>query len=258
MSQHVQAWPVPKRALAFGAHPDDIEFGAGATLAQWSARGCDVVMAVFTDGSKGAWDPSADRAELIESRIEEQRHAASELGASDTVMMGYVDGDLWYAPPVVEEVCRIIRTYRPDIVLGHDPWKRYRLHPDHRHAGFATVDGVVAARDHLFYPDQGLPAHRPTALWLFEADEPNHWEPIDLGFAAKMAALAAHHSQWESTMGATDDASWQAFVDAQEAKYSADTPPSEREPSDDWGLPDATLPGNAPTMWESFHVVRDV
>ncbi|MBP7929911.1 MAG: PIG-L family deacetylase [Acidimicrobiia bacterium] len=258
MSQHVETRTVPKRALAFGAHPDDIEFGAGATLAQWSTQGCDVVMAVFTDGSKGAWDPGADRAELIETRIQEQRRAASELGASDTVMMGYIDGDLWYTPAVVEEVCRLIRTYRPDVVLGHDPWKRYRLHPDHRHAGFATVDGVVAARDHLFFPDQGLPAHRPSALWLFEADQPNHWEPIDLGFTAKMAALAAHHSQWESTMGATDEASWQRFVDEQKAKYSADPPRSKREPSDESGRSDATSPGEDRAKWESFHVISDV
>ena len=41
---------VPIRALAIGAHPDDIEFGAGATLARWAAAGCRVHFLVLTDG----------------------------------------------------------------------------------------------------------------------------------------------------------------------------------------------------------------
>ncbi|MGH9283003.1 MAG: PIG-L deacetylase family protein, partial [Acidimicrobiales bacterium] len=47
--------PVPRRALAIGAHPDDIDFGCGATLAKWAASGCEVFELVLTDGSKGSW-----------------------------------------------------------------------------------------------------------------------------------------------------------------------------------------------------------
>ncbi|HYT40262.1 MAG TPA: PIG-L family deacetylase, partial [Acidimicrobiia bacterium] len=54
--------PVPGRALAIGAHPDDIDFGCGGTLAKWAAAGCAVTELVLTDGSKGSWDPKADRA----------------------------------------------------------------------------------------------------------------------------------------------------------------------------------------------------
>ena len=54
-----------------------------------------------------------------------------------------------------------IRRLRPDVVLGHDPWKRYRLHPDHRHAGFLAVDGIVAARDPHFFPEQDVDAPPP-------------------------------------------------------------------------------------------------
>jgi len=45
--------PVPSSALAIGAHPDDVEFGAGGTLAKWAAAGCVVHHLVCTDGSKG-------------------------------------------------------------------------------------------------------------------------------------------------------------------------------------------------------------
>lgn len=45
--------PTPSVALAIGAHPDDIEFGCGATLAKWAAAGCRIHHLVLTDGSKG-------------------------------------------------------------------------------------------------------------------------------------------------------------------------------------------------------------
>ncbi|MCB1005082.1 MAG: PIG-L family deacetylase, partial [Acidimicrobiales bacterium] len=77
---------------------------------------------------------------------------------------------------------------------------RYRLHPDHRHAGWLAVDGCVAARDPHFHRDHDLPHHRPDHLLLFEADEPDHVEDVT-GFAdAKLAALLAHESQLRSTM----------------------------------------------------------
>ena len=77
-------------------------------------------------------------------------------------------------------------------MLGHDPWRRYRLHPDHRHAGWLTLDSVVAARDPFFFPAHGIAHHRPSTLLLFEADEPDHLEDI-VGFeATKLAALLEH------------------------------------------------------------------
>ena len=86
-------------------------------------------------------------------------------------------------------------------MLGHDPWRRYRLHPDHRHAGWLVVDGVVAARDPTFFPDTPAPAHRPAALLLWEPDEPDHVEDAAAGVDAKLAALLAHRSQARSTLG---------------------------------------------------------
>ena len=50
-------------------------------------------------------------------------------------------------------VVAVIRRARPDVVLTHDPWKRYRLHPDHRAAGFLVLDAIVAARDPHFFPN---------------------------------------------------------------------------------------------------------
>lgn len=193
--------PVPARALAIGAHPDDIEFGCGATFAKWAAAGCEVHHLVCTDGSKGTWDTDADLPALVATRQAEQREASRRLGASgDVVFLGRVDGDLTNDRQTRSEVARWIRELRPDVVLGHDPWKRYRLHPDHRAAGFLTCDAVVAARDPHFFPEHGIAHHRPTTLLLFEADEPDHVEDVTGFGPAKLAALEAHESQFESTM----------------------------------------------------------
>ena len=195
----------PESALAIGAHPDDAEFGAGATLSRWAAAGTRVTLLVMTDGSKGSWDPAADPADLAQRRREEQEAAAAAFGAAAVLQGGHVDGEFEYSMDVRAQVCRVIREVRPAVVLGHDPWQRYQLHPDHRAAGWAAVDGVVAARDHLFFPDQSLEPHRPGALLLWSADEPNHWEDASGWLEEKVAALMCHTSQGVTTMGGAHD-----------------------------------------------------
>ena len=192
--------PVPASALAIGAHPDDVEFGGGATLAKWAAAGCVVSHLVCTDGSKGSWDPTEDVTELVATRQVEQRAAARALGATgEVVFLGEVDGELQPALDQRELVARVIREVQPEVLLTHDPWKRWRLHPDHRAAGFLALDGLVAARDPHFYPEQGLAPHRPSCLLLWEADEVDHVEDVT-GFAErKVAALLEHRSQFRST-----------------------------------------------------------
>lgn len=192
---------IPRRALAVGAHPDDVEFNCGATLAKWAAQGCEVSYLICTDGSKGSWEPEEDVAALVQLRQEEQRAAAAALGATgEVVFLDWPDGELEAGLKQRGQVAEWIRKLRPDVVLGHDPWKRYRLHPDHRAAGFMTVDGVVAARDPHFFPEQNLAHHRPQSLWLFEADEPDHFEDV-AGFGeAKVTALEHHVSQYRTTM----------------------------------------------------------
>ena len=114
--------------------------------------------------------------------------------------LGWVDGELGSGPEPRRQVASWIRTLRPDVVLGHDPWRRWRLHPDHRHAGWLTVDGIVAARDPHFFPELGLAPHRPDALLLFEADEPDHAEDTAGFEATKTSAIEAFVSQYETTL----------------------------------------------------------
>ena len=212
----------PDRALAIGAHPDDVDFGCGATLAKWAADGCEVSVLVCTDGSKGTWDPDADEAALIETRQQEQRAAAQTLGALGEVgFLGWPDGELESGMEQRAQVALWIRKTKPVVVLGHDPWKRHRLHPDHRHAGWLTTDGVVAARDPKFFPDQPVPHHRPDRLLLWEADEPDHAEDVSGFVDTKYQALLAHTSQFESTMASGEDPELVEFRKRVEAKLTA-------------------------------------
>ncbi len=194
--------PTPKRALAIGAHPDDVEFGCGATLAKWASAGCEIFHLVLTDGSKGTWDASVDPAALVATRQREQRDAARALGGRDehVTFLGWVDGELDSGLRQRWEVAFHIRRVQPDVVLGHDPWRRYRLHPDHRNAGFLTTDGIVAARDPKFFPEQQIAPHRPQSLLLWEADEANHVEDVGDQLDKKLRSLLAHQSQYASTM----------------------------------------------------------
>ena len=197
--------PTPGVALAIGAHPDDVEFGCGATLAKWAAAGCRIHHLVCTDGSKGSWDPDDDTAALVALRQTEQRAASVALGGrGDVTFLGWRDGELEAGLRQRWEVAYWIRTVKPDVVLGHDPWRRYRLHPDHRNAGFLATDGIVAARDPHFFPEQGAAPHRPDALLLWEAEDPDHIEDVAGFVEPKIAALLAHRSQYRSTMHITD------------------------------------------------------
>ena len=185
---------------------------------------------ICTDGAKGSWDPDEPVAELVATRQEEQRAAARALGGSgdDVAFLGYPDGELQAGIDERRALAQWIRRLQPDVVLGHDPWRRYRLHPDHRHAGFLVTDAIVAARDPHFFPDLGLAPHRPTALLLWEADEPNHTEDITAFLEPKLRALLAHRSQFRSTHHIDDPANeaqverFRALVAARAAEHGAD------------------------------------
>lgn len=210
----------PERVLAIGAHPDDIEFGCGALLARWADAGSSIALCIVTDGSKGSWNPDEDQQALITRRRNEQERAGAILGASNISFLDHVDGELEYTMSLRREIAMIIRRERPDVVLSHDPWQRYQLHPDHRATGLAAVDGVVAAREPLAYIDSERKAHRPAHILLWSADAPDHAELVGVRWSeCKAEALLCHSSQGQTTMsdahvGAAESARFVASLDA--------------------------------------------
>ena len=217
-----KTFEVPKRAMAVFAHPDDVDFGCSGTLASWIERGTHVTYCVITSGQKGTWDPKMTAKEMAALREREQRAAGEAIGVKGFVFLGQQDGELEVSMDLRGEVCRVIREHRPDAVFTNDPWGHYQTHPDHRVAGWSGLDGVIAARDHLFFPEQlrggKLKKHRVSRVFLLGTREPNVWFDISSTLDKKLAALKSHDSQvgrhkgfddrmrgWAKSIGATWD-----------------------------------------------------
>ena len=83
-----------ERALIVVAHPDDVDFWAGGTVASWTSAGIAVAYLVLTDGDSGGFDPRIPRSAIPDIRRDEQEAAASELGVDDVRFLGYPDGRL--------------------------------------------------------------------------------------------------------------------------------------------------------------------
>lgn len=184
--------------LAVSAHPDDVEFTAGGSLARWISEGWKVYLAVCTDGGKGTQDPAIIPGELAAVRREEQRAAAAVLGVTDVTFLEHPDGELNQSPQLVTELARLIRRIQPKRIVGWDPWRRYELHPDHRAAGLATLDAVLAAGNPHYFPEllgEGLPAHTAPEVYLFGAEQPDTWVDITQTIEQKLNAITCHRSQ---------------------------------------------------------------
>lgn len=198
-----------KRALVIGAHPDDNEFGAGGTVAKLASQGWEVTFIIATNGNKGSHDPGMSSYRLSEAREQEQRAAAEVLGVRRVIFLRNNDGELEPTPALRSEFALYIRHFKPHAVFTHDPWKHYMLHPDHRAVGFAVIEGIVSARDHLFMPGLGqigIGVWRPEALYLWSAEQPDHFEDVTDFVEQKIRALREHHTQLD------ENPSWEERV----------------------------------------------
>ena len=103
------------------AHPDDIEFSLGGTAALWASQGSEVVYVVITDGNVGSHEEGMTPDRLIETRRKEQRAAAEVAGAKECIFLGYHDGLLQPTLELRKELVRLIRSYKPNVVVCGDP-----------------------------------------------------------------------------------------------------------------------------------------
>ncbi|HYY54545.1 MAG TPA: PIG-L deacetylase family protein [Candidatus Dormibacteraeota bacterium] len=211
------SFEIPRRALIVFAHPDDADFGCSGTVAAWTAEGTSVVYCLLTSGNKGSHDLKATPARVARTREREQRAAAEILGVEKCVFLRHDDGELEVTMALRGEVCRVIRDEKPDLVICPDPWREYQTHPDHRVAGWVGLDGVIAARDHLFFRTQlrgGRTHHRVGRILLFGTAEPNLVVDITSTFDRKLAALHAHASQPHNRERAAFDERMRTFAEA--------------------------------------------
>jgi LmbE family N-acetylglucosaminyl deacetylase len=198
---------IPRRAMSIYAHPDDQEFSVGGTLAKWSRAGSEVISVIITSGDSGSNDPAKDgshKKELAELREKEQLAANAILGVKETVFLRYADGELEPTIDLRKDLTRLIRQYKPDVVLAGNPeaWfygDEYVNHPDHRAAAQAAATAVFpSAGTRLMFTElleAGYEPHEVKRFYVHGTDKVNTWVDITDTLELKIKALQQHVSQ---------------------------------------------------------------
>ena len=194
----------PERVMIVVAHPDDAEFTVGGTVAKWAREGKVIIYVICTDGSRGSNDPEAKLDSLVAVRRIEQESAARFLGVREVVYLDYEDGSLEPTLALRRDLTRVIRHYRPDIVVCPDPAVRYYgdsylNHPDHRAAGDAALDAVYpSAETRYIFPEllaEELEPHKVREVYIRGTPSPNFWVDISDTIDLKIVAIEKHESQ---------------------------------------------------------------
>ena len=201
-----------KTILLFTPHPDDDTFCCAGTLALLAKGGNHIHIVIYTNDDKGSYDPEMTSEHLARIRMHEEEEACRIIAIPKESIswLEYHDGMLEYANTrdLVEEVTKIIRQVRPDVVLSIDPGTTYvRWHKtDHRMAANNTLDAIRAAEWHLYFPNQLLheglqPYLVPQEFYYYVTDkDANYWVNIDSVVEKKLDAAMAHVSQWEPSI----------------------------------------------------------
>lgn len=192
-----------ERVLVVTAHPDDVDFGAGGTIARWTDAGIEVSYCIVTDGDAGGFDPDVPRDQIGPIRRREQEAAAKEVGVTDVTFLGYPDGYLEVTMDLRRDIAREIRRVKPQRMLIQTPernWGRtFASHPDHMAAGEAAIRAVYPdARNRFWMPElheDGYEAWTVKEVWVM--GHPDVDIVVDVTDTAdrKFAALRAHVSQ---------------------------------------------------------------
>ncbi len=185
----------PAPLLAFGAHPDDIEFGCGGVIAGETESGRAAHFVVCSRGEAGSHGTPAQR-------TREARRAAAILGA--TIEFANLGGDAHFEarPANAMKLAAVIRRVRPGVVLA--PSVVENQHPDHVVLGRLVRDACRLARYGGLRELRGAKPHAVAQLFFYAVTP--EAEPTDLGrvlvdhsamglVAAWTAAMEAHASQ---------------------------------------------------------------
>lgn len=184
------------RILVIGAHPDDADIKAGGTAAKWCALGHTVKLVSVCDGAAGhheTWGPP-----LAARRREEANAAAAVIGATYEIL-GEPDGELQATLETRRKVIRLIRNFRPDLVITH---RTTDYHPDHCQTGLLVQDAAYLLTVPAICPDTPHLQRSPVILYFSDAfKHPCRFEPhvvvaIDDTLDQMIAMLHCHVSQF--------------------------------------------------------------
>jgi N-acetylglucosamine malate deacetylase 1 len=196
--KHTLNSPKDSSILAFGAHPDDIEFGCGPVIASETRAGRKAHFVVCSRGESGTHGTSAQR-------TSEARKSAALLGA--TIEFVKLDGDahLEIRAAHTIKLAQILRRIRPSVLLA--PSLVENQHPDHSRLGRLVRDASRLARYGGVKELRRRPPLSINQLFFYAVTpeaEPSDITPVlfDVSqpelLSAWTAAMAAHASQTSS------------------------------------------------------------
>lgn len=192
------------RALVVTAHPDDMEFASGGTLAAWADAGAEVTVCIGTDGTAGTQDKGLMGQKLHDLRVSETEAAAKVLGVGEVAWLGYRDGYVEYTLDLKRDIARAFRKYRPHRFVVMDPTPtiedRFINHPDHRAIGQASLDvSMTSGTTPGIFPElleEGLDPWRGLReLWIAGPAGGPRVVDISSTIDRKIEALRCHESQ---------------------------------------------------------------
>lgn len=192
-----------RRVLCVQPHPDDTDIGAGGVVAMLASKGVEVVYATLTDGCLGTMDPEMYPEKLALVRRREQEEAARILGVRELVWFNYRDGELEPTLEARRKLIRVIRRYKPDMVIAPDPWLTYEIHPDHRAAGILAAEAAffsVHLHSIAGALAEGLQPHPVRYVTFYWTRKPNVILDVTEYVEVKMRAVKAHQSQYSPAL----------------------------------------------------------
>ena len=212
------------------AHPDDESFFAAGTIAQMAEEGVRVGLLCATRGERGSTGDLCTIEELPRVREAELREAARLMGIHELEFLPFEDQQLARAPlnAVRQAVVRMLRRLRPEVIFTFDP-DGANQHTDHMAISRFAMDGIAAAADPRWYPEEGPPHSVARVLWpatvkvweLGQQADPaslpgvDYWIDIRRYREVKEAALRAHRTQWRGLsklfLGNPTALDWEAF-----------------------------------------------
>lgn len=189
----------PLRILAFGAHPDDVEYYCAGTLALLSQAGCEVAIATMTAGQGGSNIYGPD--EIAEIRRKESVQASKLIDAEYYCADG-MDMNVDFDQSLREQTVDILRQFRPDVVItcGPDDY-----HPDHEETS-RLVRAACFYAPIPNYPNQQLePIAKVPHLYYMSVERDHFGNEIEHEFIVDTSAvrnlkekmLRCHASQQE-------------------------------------------------------------
>ena len=194
------AAPFPKvqsfeRYLFMGPHPDDIEIGAGATVAALAAQGKSICFLICTDGRYGNVNmkDSVTEEELIAIRKDEAIRSAAALGVTDVRFLNLSDGGFYDFEELVKQIAGVISSFKPDLMFAPDPAPASECHIDHLNVGKAVRTLAVNADNPGIMKKLGADACAVKAVAFYMTAKPNVYMKTTGYLKKQLAALFENH-----------------------------------------------------------------